>query len=95
LRTHLTDVLDARKIDRQFVKDVHTSAVNGALVSSIVALSEGLNLGTVAEGLETQAQLASLRGLGCQFMQGHLFSLPVAVKRIITLWGRDWPKGPA
>jgi EAL domain-containing protein (putative c-di-GMP-specific phosphodiesterase class I) len=76
LRRQLTHVLDVLKIDRYFVKDVHTSPVNEALVGSIMALSEGLNLGTVAEGVETQAQLASLRGLGCQIMQGHLFSPP-------------------
>jgi EAL domain-containing protein (putative c-di-GMP-specific phosphodiesterase class I) len=76
LRTRLTHVPDVLKIDRYCVKDVHTSALNEALVGSIMALSEGLNLGTVAEGVETQAQLASLRGLGCQIMQGHLFSPP-------------------
>ena len=84
--------LDVLKIDRYFVKDVHTAPVNEALISSILALSKGLNLGTVAEGVETEAQLASLRTLGCQVMQGHLFSPPVPAEKIITLLGRDWLK---
>jgi diguanylate cyclase (GGDEF)-like protein len=84
--------LDVLKIDRYFVKDVHAAPVNEALISSIVALSKGLDLGTVAEGVETEAQLESLRTLGCQVMQGNLFSPPVPAEQIITLLGRDWRK---
>jgi len=82
--------LDILKIDRYFVKDIHAAPVNEALISSILALSKGLDLGTVAEGVETEAQLESLRTLGCQVMQGHLFSPPVPAEQILTLLGRDW-----
>ncbi|MBI1284901.1 MAG: EAL domain-containing protein [Thiobacillus sp.] len=82
--------LDILKIDRYFVNDIHTAPVNAALISSILALSRGLDLGTVAEGVETEAQLESLRTLGCQVMQGHLFSPPVPAEQVIALLGRDW-----
>lgn len=82
--------LDILKIDRFFVNDIQTAPVNEALISSILALSKGLDLGTVAEGVETQVQFESLRALGCQVMQGHLFSPPVPAEQIITLLGRDW-----
>lgn len=82
--------LDVLKIDRYFVKDIHLAPVNEALVSSILALSKGLDLGTVAEGVESRDQLESLRKLGCQVVQGHYISHAVPAEQVITLLGRDW-----
>lgn len=68
--------LDTLKIDKSFVRD--TSNVDGAaLVESIVALAHWLRLRVVAEGVETQEQLRFLRRLGCDHMQGYLFSRPL------------------
>ena len=82
--------LDVLKIDRYFVKDIHLAPVNEALVSSILALCKGLDLGTVAEGVENREQLESLRKLGCQVVQGYYISRPVPAEQVLTLLGRDW-----
>lgn len=82
--------LDVLKIDRYFVKDIQFAPANEALISSILALSKGLNLGTVAEGVENRAQLESLLNLGCKVVQGNLLSRPVPAEQVITLLGRNW-----
>ncbi|PKO64035.1 MAG: diguanylate cyclase, partial [Betaproteobacteria bacterium HGW-Betaproteobacteria-17] len=82
--------LDVLKIDRYFVKDLPNAPANEALISSILALCRGLGLGTVAEGIETRAQLESLRTLGCPIVQGYFISRPVPAEQIIELLGRDW-----
>ncbi|MBI3432678.1 MAG: EAL domain-containing protein [Hydrogenophilales bacterium] len=82
--------LDVLKIDRYFVKDIQHSPVNEALTSSILALCQGLNLGTVAEGVENRAQLDVLRKLGCQIVQGYFISRPVPADQIAALLERNW-----
>lgn len=82
--------LDVLKIDRYFVKDLPNAPASEALISSILALCRGLGLGTVAEGIETRAQLESLRTLGCPIVQGYFISRPVPAEQIIELLGRDW-----
>lgn len=82
--------LDVLKIDRYFVKDIQHDPINEALVNSILALCKGLNLGTVAEGVENRDQLESLRTLGCPVMQGYYISHPVPAEQILPLLERDW-----
>jgi EAL domain-containing protein (putative c-di-GMP-specific phosphodiesterase class I) len=65
------------KIDRAFVRDLETSSEDQAIVAAIMALAGSLQLSVVAEGVETEAQLALLREHGCQFAQGYLFARPV------------------
>lgn len=79
--------LDTLKIDRSFVRD--TSNIDGAaLVSSIVKLAHGIRLRVVAEGVETHEQLMFLQRLGCDSMQGYLFSRPVPGEQFKILLGR-------
>lgn len=82
--------IDILKIDRFFVKDIPHSSVNEALIRSIIALSEGLGLDTVAEGVETREQLDVLRAQGCRVVQGYFISRPVAAEEIAALLARDW-----
>jgi diguanylate cyclase (GGDEF)-like protein len=82
--------LDVLKIDRFFVNDLPNAPANEALISSILALCKGLNLGAVAEGVETRAQLESLRKLGCDVVQGYYISRPVPAEQILPLLERDW-----
>jgi len=84
--------LDVLKVDRYFVKDIHHASVNVAIVNSILALCEGLDLGIIAEGVETQAQLDTLRKLGCRHVQGYFISRPVPAEQVIPLLQRDWPQ---
>ena len=82
--------LDVLKIDRFFVKDLPSAPANEALIGSILALCKGLNLGAVAEGVETREQLESLHALGCRTMQGYFISHPVPADQIHALLERDW-----
>ena len=62
------------KIDRTFVRELEASSEDRAIVAAVMALANSLQLQVVAEGVETQDQLALLRGYGCQYVQGWLFA---------------------
>ena len=68
---------DAIKIDREFVANILTDERDLAVVRSILALAQGLDLQVVAEGIEEQAQCDMLSGLDCEYGQGYLFSRPM------------------
>ncbi|MBD2411025.1 two-component system response regulator [Nostoc calcicola FACHB-389] len=69
---------DNLKIDRSFVSQMEEGNRNYQVVSTIIALSNQLGLGTVAEGIETPQQLQWLQQLGCELGQGYLFSKPLS-----------------
>jgi len=78
---------DEVKIDQYFVRDVATDSNDAAIVGSIVAMAHELNLKVVAEGVETEQQLAFLRDRRCDVAQGALFSEPApagVVEQIIA-----------
>ena len=77
--------LDSLKIDRSFVQEITSEPEKSAVARTIINLAQVLNLATVAEGIETEAQLAHLRQLDCQFGQGFLFSRPVPAEGIERL----------
>ncbi len=64
------------KIDRLFIKDIRNDISDAAIVSTTISLSHNLNLETIAEGVETQEQVAHLRAARCDQAQGFLFSPP-------------------
>jgi EAL domain-containing protein (putative c-di-GMP-specific phosphodiesterase class I) len=69
--------VDTLKIDRAFVTDMTAGPEGLALVSTIISMAHSLKLNVVAEGVETEEQSRLLRLLGCDEMQGFLFSKPV------------------
>ena len=69
--------IDNLKLDQSFVKGATTDPDDAALVMAIVTLSHNLRLNVVAEGVETDEQLAFLRLLRCDEGQGYLFGRPV------------------
>ncbi|WP_244479373.1 MULTISPECIES: EAL domain-containing protein [unclassified Rhizobium] len=76
--SHLIHVqIDRIKIDRSFVELIGTRAEGAAIVSSIVRLSQSIGTMTTAEGIETEGQKDFLVALGCNDLQGFLFSRPV------------------
>jgi EAL domain-containing protein (putative c-di-GMP-specific phosphodiesterase class I) len=80
--------LDSFKIDRSFVSQLgrnQQSARSAGLVRSILALGRSLNIPAVAEGVETEAQLAELQELGVQYAQGFLLSMPIAAAAVPDL----------
>ncbi len=77
--------IDYLKIDRSFIRDLPRNQNDAALVRTIIALTENLNLISVAEGVETTEQLAFLRRYGCQEIQGYYFSPPVPAEEFVKL----------
>jgi len=77
--------IDAIKLDRAFVGRVSREDDDGAIVSAVLSLARALNVEVTAEGVETSAQLSRLRGHGCEFAQGYLFSRPVAGEEAAAL----------
>jgi diguanylate cyclase (GGDEF)-like protein/PAS domain S-box-containing protein len=77
--------IDSLKIDRSFVRDLDAVPSSVALAKAIIALAAGLGLKVVAEGVETREQLACLRELGCQELQGYLFSRPLPAEEMLVL----------
>ena len=73
---HLLPV-DTVKIDRSFVSKADTSPHHRVLIEATVRVAGSLGMGTVAEGIETEAQAAVVRQLGCEKGQGYLFSRPL------------------
>jgi diguanylate cyclase (GGDEF)-like protein/PAS domain S-box-containing protein len=69
--------VDILKIDKSFVDAVAARGQQSELVSTIIHLGRSLELSTVAEGIETKAQHAALRALGCHYGQGFLFARPL------------------
>jgi diguanylate cyclase (GGDEF)-like protein len=76
--------IDTLKIDQSFIRNLDSStdalSGNGAIVQAIVTLAQQLGLRVVAEGVETPEELEVLRRLGCDLVQGYLFSRPMSVE---------------
>jgi len=79
---------DVLKIDRAFVKDLPDDEQDATITNAIILLAKALNLGIVAEGVETKAQLEWLRDKDCDQIQGYLFSPPVPAAKAETMLGR-------
>ncbi len=77
------------KVDRSFVKDLPGDRGAGVLVETMVSMAEKLGIQCLAEGIETDAQLAFLREHGCPLGQGYLFSRPVPVAQFNALLTGD------
>jgi len=65
------------KIDRSFIQDLPGNASDAQLVQTMIALARGLNLSVVAEGVEMPDQETFLHAMGCDVVQGFLYSRPV------------------
>ena len=77
--------IDTIKIDRSFVKDLDTDLDDAAICAAILAMSQQLGLNVVAEGVETEEQLAFLRRHGCNQIQGFLCSKPLSVENFSAM----------
>jgi diguanylate cyclase (GGDEF)-like protein len=69
--------IDVLKIDRSFVSDLDTSTDDQALCGAVLSIAQRLSMDAVAEGIETEQQLAFLTRHGCQFGQGFYFNEPL------------------
>jgi len=76
------------KIDQSFIRDVPTNPDDKAIAMAVISLGHMLNLKVIAEGVETEQQLAFLRENECDEAQGYLFGRPVSSDEIVTLLNR-------
>ncbi|KJC40356.1 diguanylate cyclase [Bradyrhizobium sp. LTSP885] len=73
------------KIDQSFIRDMLTQPDCAAIVKSVIALAQDLQIGVVAEGVETAEQLEYLRQTSCDEVQGYLIGRPMSLSEISTL----------
>jgi EAL domain-containing protein (putative c-di-GMP-specific phosphodiesterase class I) len=73
------------KIDQSFIRDMLVQPDCAAIVKSVISLARDLNIGVVAEGVETADQLEYLRQVNCDEVQGYLISRPVAADDVLAL----------
>jgi len=85
--------IDMLKIDRTFVAEMDTREEDTNIVQAIVSLAHGLRLKVVAEGVETRAQLDTLRNLGCDQYQGFHFSPALPADQFEQLLRSEGPGG--
>jgi diguanylate cyclase (GGDEF)-like protein len=79
--------VDVLKIDKAFIEALDREGNGRNLVKAIVRLGQGLDLDTVAEGVERESQMAALRELGCRHAQGYLLARPMGgddLQRLLT-----------
>lgn len=81
--------VDRLKIDRSFVRDIPENKNDVELAKTIIALGRSLNLSVVAEGVETEEQRRFLTSLGCDEMQGFLYSPPKPANELAGFLRRD------
>lgn len=74
--------LDYLKIDRAFVQRLDVSAPSDSLIHKIQLLADSFGLETIAEGVETEEQLATIAELGCDVVQGYVYSKPVPASEV-------------
>lgn len=73
------------KIDQSFVRDLADDLSDQAIVRTIIAMTQTLNLNVIAEGVETEQQRQLLQKIGCNTYQGYLFSEPVPIEAFEAL----------
>ncbi|TQF35140.1 histidine kinase [Bradyrhizobium sp. UNPF46] len=74
--------LDKIKVDRSFVAEINENPVSHKIIKSLAGLCDDMEIACVVEGVETSAQLDSLRRLGCEFIQGYHFAKPMPADAI-------------
>lgn len=82
---------DQIKIDKTFVRDAAQSMNDAAIVETIIAMAEHLNLDVIAEGVETREEMEFLHEKGCSGYQGFYFSTPLPVNALESFL-KDWAR---
>jgi len=77
--------LSVIKIDKSFVRRMHTHQEKQGLVPAMIGIAHSIGMSAIAEGVETDSQLAQLKSLNCDFAQGYLFSEPLSSQSLLDL----------
>ena len=80
---------DYLKIDKYFIDDMLVDKKSLMLVSSMIEMGQKLGYGIIAEGVETSEQLDAIKTLGCETVQGYVFSKPINAESILKLLNRE------
>jgi diguanylate cyclase (GGDEF)-like protein len=86
--------LDSLKLDRSFISELGRGSSGAKLVAASIDMARALGLTVVAEGVETEQQLAILRQLSCPLAQGYLFARPAPAHELTTLLRERQPISP-
>jgi diguanylate cyclase len=81
--------VDELKIDQSFIQPLDDTETGLPIVRAVIVMAHSLRLSVVTEGVETNSQLAQLRKLRCDIIQGFLFSKPVtaqALSEVLAKW---------
>ena len=77
--------IDTMKVDQSFVGQMEAGRDKAEIVKTIITLGHNLGMDVIAEGVETESQLAKLRALHCEYGQGYFFSKPLLPEAVETL----------
>src|SRR5207244_2979810 len=86
--------VDMIKVDRSFVQGIEHDAKDAAITANLVSLAHALGVLAIAEGIESDGQLTSLRELGCDLAQGFLFARPAPPEQIDRLLAEGAARSP-
>jgi EAL domain-containing protein (putative c-di-GMP-specific phosphodiesterase class I) len=84
--------LNTLKIDRSFISDLRPDTKDAEIIKSVISLGQGLKLQIVAEGVDDPEQLAVLRDLNCEIVQGFLFSRPLSAADMTEILRENWKR---
>jgi EAL domain-containing protein (putative c-di-GMP-specific phosphodiesterase class I) len=88
--------VDVLKIDRMFTGYLsapeHSESRRAAFLRAILDVGRSLQLQTVAEGVETEAEVRRLRAMGCRYVQGYLFAPPLSATVLTEYLDRPHPR---
>lgn len=84
--------IDALKIDRSFIDEITTDVGDATITRAVIGMAHNLGLKVVAEGVETEAQLAFLSANGCDEAQGYYFARPQPAAELMTLLSKARPR---
>jgi EAL domain-containing protein (putative c-di-GMP-specific phosphodiesterase class I) len=70
------------KLDRSFITLIEDDLVAQEIVSAVIKIAKSKKIKTIAEGVETEGQLAILERLGCDYIQGYLFGRPMCAEQL-------------
>jgi EAL domain-containing protein (putative c-di-GMP-specific phosphodiesterase class I) len=86
--------VDRLKIDRSFVHGMSMDRQASTIVSAVISLGHSLGMDVIAEGVETEGELAALAAMGCDEAQGYVFSRAVsaaAMRDALNIGAHAWP----